>query len=171
MSEEIQSFLVGTIFLDLLLLVALAVSISRGAGNSGLVARRAMARVGAVPLLVQSLHLLEEWRTGFHLRFPELLGLHPWSEGLFLSFNLGWIGIWMLSLPGVRIGLRASLFPLWFLGVVSIANGVAHPLLSVVSGGYFPGLWTSPLCGVAGFMLLRAMAQFTGGQRPEPKAA
>ena len=171
MREELQSFLIGTVFLDVLFIVALGLTVSRGAGDSGLAARQAMARLGALPIAVQSLHFLEEWKTGFHIRFPELLGLHPWSEALFVGFNLTWIGIFMVSLPGIRTGVRAALFPLWFLGVASVVNCVAHPLLAVAAGGYFPGLWTSPLCGVAGVLVLRAMLEFTHGGRLERKAA
>jgi hypothetical protein len=46
------------------------------------------------------------------------------------------------------------LFPLWFLGIACALNGLAHPLLALRSGGYFPGLITSPLVGVAGVLLL-----------------
>jgi hypothetical protein len=41
------------------------------------------------------------------------------------------------------------------------ANGVAHPLLSMRTGGYFPGLVTSLLVGVIGILLLRRLALIT----------
>ncbi|MBI2569230.1 MAG: hypothetical protein HYV63_19595 [Candidatus Schekmanbacteria bacterium] len=45
-------------------------------------------------------------------------------------------------------------------------NGIGHPLFAVASGGYFPGLITSPLIGVAGVVLwgrlLRATAERLG---------
>jgi len=66
--------------------------------------------------------------------------------------------------------MRAALFPLWFLAIASLANGVAHPLLSVQAGRYFPGLFTSPLVGVAGLALLRQMALATGDVRLESGA-
>ncbi len=40
-------------------------------------------------------------------------------------------------------------------------NGVVHPLLAVASGGYFPGLWSSPLVGIVGVLLLRALGSFS----------
>jgi len=53
------------------------------------------------------------------------------------------------------------LFSIWFLAIASAVNGVAHPVLSLVSGGYFPGLWSSPLVGVAGVFLLRALPRLS----------
>jgi hypothetical protein len=40
-------------------------------------------------------------------------------------------------------------------------NGVAHPLLSVATGGYFPGLFTSPVVGGIGLVLLSRLWKAT----------
>jgi hypothetical protein len=48
-------------------------------------------------------------------------------------------------------------FPVWFLAIASAANGVVHPILSLIVAGYFPGLWTSPLAGLLGAALLRTL--------------
>ena len=130
--------------------------------RSGDAARRVIVKLAAVLLTIQAVHVLEEWVTGFHERLPALFDLHPWSTELYLGFNISWIGIWLMSLFGVRVGLHAAFFPLWFLGLASMLNGVAHPLLALTSGGYFPGLWTSPLCAVGGLVLLSALARYTG---------
>ena len=45
-----------------------------------------------------------------------------------------------LSVLGLAERQRAALFPFWLLGIAGAANGIAHPLLSVIAGGYFPGL-------------------------------
>ena len=42
-----------------------------------------------------------------------------------------------------------------------MANGLAHPLLAIRAGGYFPGLATAPLVGVVGVMLFRRLLRIT----------
>jgi hypothetical protein len=62
----------------------------------------------------------------------------------------------------VRAGYGAAFFAAWFLAVAAMANGVAHPLLAVASGGYFPGLVTAPVIagvGIRLFVRLRAATQ------------
>ena len=161
MTEELQSFLLGTIPLDLMLVLALRLTVVRGAASPNTVLRRSAMWTAGMALAIQGLHFAEEWATGFNCRFPELLGLHPWSIELWATFNLVWIGIWLLSLYGLRIGMRAALFPLWFLGIAGAVNLVAHPLLALAEGGYFPGLWTAPLCGLSGGLLLRGLTSLT----------
>jgi hypothetical protein len=114
-----------------------------------------------VTTLLQAGHFSEELATGFHRRFPELLGLPPMSVKLFATFNIVWLVIWILSIPGIRARMRVALFPAWFLGIASVMNGVAHPLLSLASSGYFPGLFTSPLVGISGVFLVSTLRRFT----------
>jgi len=45
--------------------------------------------------------------------------------------------------------------------MAALANGVAHPLLSVRVAGYFPGLITSPVLGIVGVLLLRRLTSIT----------
>ncbi len=161
MSAELRSFLTGTIALDMMLLAALFLTLTRGEVGSERAARRRLAGVVAAAIGVQGVHFLEEWATGFYERFPELLGLVPWSASLWVSFNLVWIAIWCLSLVGVLAGWRAALFPVWFLAIACAVNAVAHPLLALAVGGYFPGLWSSPLAGVTGVVFLGRLASFT----------
>ena len=99
--------------------------------------------------------------TGFHERFPTLFRLREMPLGFFVSLNVAWLGIWSASLWGLRARHRAALFPLWFLGMGCIANGVAHPVFSVFVGGYFPGLLTSPVVGFLGVVLLRQLLGVT----------
>jgi hypothetical protein len=56
---------------------------------------------------------------------------------------------------------RIALFPLWFMGIACVVNGLGHPALSARAGGYFPGLVTSPLVGVLGILLLRKLGLIT----------
>jgi hypothetical protein len=114
---------------------------------------------------IQSLHFLEEASTGFPQRLGELVGLPPMPNSFFLVFNLAWIGIWIVSVPGLRSGRPAAYFPAWFLAVAAVVNGFAHPMLALVSAGYFPGLVTSPFIGIAGYRLWRRLQTAT-----QPKA-
>ncbi len=50
-------------------------------------------------------------------------------------------------------GYRIALLPVWFFAIGAIVNGIAHPMLAVVSQGYFPGSITSPVVGVLGVLL------------------
>lgn len=171
MHEALYSVLVGTAGLSLAALMALLLTVTRSVGDPDPLARRSLVRLIALAILLQSLHFTEELLTGFHMRFPEMLGLRPWSITFFVGFNLFWIAVWGGSLAGVHRQLRAALFPLWFLGIACAANGIAHPLFSVVERGYFPGLWSSPLVGIAGFLLLRGLAAFTRAERLSPGSA
>ena len=56
---------------------------------------------------------------------------------------------------------QVALFPLWFLGVAGVANGLFHPLLALDAGGYFPGLVTSLLVAAVGLLLLAQLARVT----------
>ena len=170
MDSEIGSFLVGTIPLDVLLLLALHRTVTRGPGPAGGAERRRLMGWFAVAIAVQCVHFAEEWLADFHLRYPALLGLRPWSIELWAGFNLTWIAVWCLSLLGLRAGWRPALFPVWFLALACLVNCAAHPLLAVAAGGYFPGLWSSPFCGLVGVPLFALLSRLTepgvSGLRP-----
>ena len=67
----------------------------------------------------------------------------------------------MLSVPALMARISAALFPLWFLAVASVSNALLHPALAIATGGYFPGVLTSPVVGTAGFFLLRGLIRIT----------
>lgn len=160
MSPEWSSFLLGTIPLDLLLVLALRLTLTRPADLAAPAGRRLIGLFAAA-VAVQGGHFAEEWATGFNERYPALLGLHPWSIELWAGFNLVWIAIWCLALVGLARRWRPALMPVWFLALACPLNCVAHPLLALAVGGYFPGLWTSPLCGLVGVPLLALLARIT----------
>lgn len=162
MNDEIGSFLQGTIPLDVMLLVAVYLTLSHGSGPSDKRARYRLIGLFAAAIVVQGFHFAEEWMTGFNVLFPEMLGLPPWSVALWAGFNIGWIAIWCVTILGLLRPWRPALFPVWFLAVACLVNGIAHPLLALAAGGYFPGLWTSPFAGLVGLVLLRRLARFTG---------
>lgn len=161
MREELRSILLGTAGLWIAAVTALFLTLAReGVGASG-ERLRAAVRLAAVAVILQGGHFAEELATGFHQRFPELLGLTPWPAGFFVSFNLFWLATWGLSIWGLAARRRLALFPLWFLAVAGVANGAAHPLLALRAAGYFPGLVSSPFVGTAGILLLRCLLHLT----------
>jgi hypothetical protein len=161
-NEELRSILLGTLGLSFAAGAAALLTVTRGRLAGSRPELRAAARAAVVATLLQSTHFAEELATGFRERFPELLGLTAWSPGFFVWFNLLWLAVWGISSWGLARGRRLALFPLWFLGIACLANGLAHPLLSARAGGYFPGLLTSPLVGIAGLLLLRHLLRVTG---------
>jgi hypothetical protein len=117
MTAELRSILLGTAGLSVAGVVALLLTLARGGVVASRIELRAAVRLASAVVLVQAVHFAEELATGFHRRFPELLGLSPWSLPFFVSFNLVWLAIWGLSLWGLNTRRRAALFPLWFLGL------------------------------------------------------
>jgi hypothetical protein len=160
-SEALGSIMVGTGGLTVLALVALALTLARSFREPGGRSRTLLVRAAALAIVLQCLHFVEELATGFHVRFPELLELAPWPREFFVAFNVAWLCVWGLSVAGVRAGIRAALFPIWFLALAMVLNGVVQPLLAYLAGGYFPGLWTSPLLGVLGVIVLRRIIRAT----------
>jgi hypothetical protein len=160
-SDEIESVVVGTLGLSALAVVAVWLTIARERVESGSPSSLAVVPVAVTTWLVQAAHFVEELVTGFHRRFPELMGLSPWPPGFFVSFNLVWLVLWAFSCRTIASGSRPAAFGLWFLSLAGLVNGVAHPLLAAATGGYFPGLFTSPLVGLAGVQLLRRLVRAT----------
>jgi hypothetical protein len=159
--DDLRSIFVGTAGLSVAAAVAVYLALSRGRPPCDLAGIRVAVRAAALATGLQAAHFVEELATGFHRRFPIELGLAPWPASFFLSFNLFWLVVWAVSgrrLPGRH---AAALAALWFLGLAGVINAAAHPLLAVRAGGYFPGLVTAPLAGVAGFLLLRRLAAIT----------
>jgi hypothetical protein len=92
--------------------------------------------------------------------------LTVWSDTFFVIFNLTWLVVWAVAIVGLRKFPRVAAIPLWFLAIASAVNGVAHPIMSVAVAGYFPGLWSSLIVGILGFILLHRLflaTSTTGG--------
>ena len=156
MSDTLRSILTGTAGLDVAMVVAIILTVRRAPRS----AAPDFLLLGWITLAIQGVHFSEELLTGFDRRFPVILGLAPWPETFFVSFNLVWLVIWAAAL--ITLGhLRVALFPLWFLAIAAIANGIAHPLGSLAVRGYFPGLVSAPLLGLAGVLLFGRLMAFT----------
>ncbi len=161
MTESLRSVLLGTSVLSAALALALLLSLRRSTLSQDPAARDGVLRLLLLAIAVQCLHFGEEFVTGFHVRFPEMLGLSPWTPEFFVAFNLVWIAIWVISARALALGegVRLALLPVWFLAIAAAANGIGHPVFALRAGGYFPGLFTSPLIGILGAALwLRLLA-------------
>jgi len=159
-----MSFVPSLVALSAMAAVALWITIARGGIRADADALSSAVRLATLAVAGQIAHFGEEAAGGLNRRLPELFGLEPVSMDAFVSVNLVALGIWALSvvaLAGRSPVARVALFPLWFLGVASVSNAVLHPALALAAGGAFPGLWTSPVVGVTGVLLLRALARIT----------
>ena len=154
-----SSVLLGTSGLTLAAIAAIALTCSRPGVSSEALGK--LRRIAGVAVVAQAAHFGEELLHQFYLRFPVRLGLAPWSERFFVLFNVVWLVIWVLAIVNLARFPRLAAFPLWFLAIASIANGVVHPLLSLAAGGYFPGLWSSPIVGILGVVLVGTLASAT----------
>lgn len=153
MDDSLSSMLIGTIAVWVLAAAAVWLTSSRPIRALPLPERDRLLRLFLLAISLQCLHFLEEFLTGFHVRFPPLWGLQPWTAEFFVAFNVCWIAVWSLCAAGVLKGVRAAYFSLWLLALALLVNGIAHPGLSLRVGGYFPGLLTSPLEGWLGIVL------------------
>ena len=158
-----QSIFLGTLPLAFAALIALVLTLTRTANKTNSRIRDRVISLFLLCIALQFLHFVEEYVTRFNERFPQLLGLAAWSNEFFVSFNLIWITVWTLSAIGLRANFRPAFFAVWFLIISMVLNGVAHPVLAIAAGGYFPGLWTSPFLGVMGLMLGLDFWKFTAG--------
>jgi uncharacterized membrane protein YhdT len=161
LAQNLQSILLGTSALALAAVVAVLLTLLRRAPEPDPKRRNRLINLLLIGVLLQCLHFGEEFLTRFNDRFPQLLGLPPWSREFFVAFNLFWIAVWVLSAVGLRNNLRLAHFPVWFLIVAMLLNGLGHPLLAIAVGGYFPGLWTSWLVGLMGLILGLNFWRFT----------
>jgi hypothetical protein len=100
----------------------------------------------------QSVRFAEEFMTGFEDRFPALLDLRPWSAKDFVLFNLGWLTTRLLAAAELHKGYRVMLFAVWFFAIAFMVNGLARPVLAVITRGSFPGLISSPVVGLMGVL-------------------
>ncbi len=156
-----SSLIPSIAILGLAALVALQLAVRRPSPAEFRSERTAASRMLALATAIQSGHFVEEWATGFHIRFPALFGLEPMPSTVFAAFNLTWIAIWIVSIPMLRTARVPALFAAWFLAIAGMLNGLAHPLMAVASGGYFPGLITSPFIGLASVYLWRRLRSAT----------
>lgn len=161
MNETFASILPSVVALSVLAGIAVATTAAGGDLLADGVAVQAARRIAFLATVVQGVHFMEEAATGFNVRLPALFGLQPMPMTFFIAFNVVWLAIWLGSVWVLPRGYAFARFALWFLAIASIANAVIHPLLSIITAGYFPGLVTSPVVGIVGYFLLRRLSQIT----------
>lgn len=162
-----QGLLPSIIVLGLAALAALRLAVTRRSSPERVQERLGAARALALALVIQGIHFAEEAMTGFHERLGALLGLPGMPFSYFVVFNLMWLGIWVASVPGLRSARAAAFFAAWFLAIAGMVNGIAHPLLAITAGEYFPGLVSSTFIAGASVWLwlqLRSATQPRGSE-------
>lgn len=111
-------------------------------------------------ILAQAAHSVEEYVEKLYevfapTRFVSSLLSHDLPRG-FLIANVALVsfGLWCWAMP-VRSGWPMARRLVWFWILLEIANGLAHSLIALLRGSYFPGLATAPLLlFFAGWLLL-----------------
>jgi len=164
------SLVPSIVVLGLAAFAALQLTLRRPSSTEFAIERGGASQALALATAIQSGHFAEEWITGFHVRFPALFGLEPMPLSFFVVFNLTWIVIWIASVPLLRSALNPAIkpafFAAWFLAIAGMLNGVAHPVMAVASGGYFPGLISSPFVGLVSIYLwYRLHSATSSGQK------
>lgn len=157
MNENALNLLLAPAGLYLPLIAAVVLSLIRQPRRIGRGAIIKLVGIFLIGVACQCVHFIEEFTTRIYEVFPPLFGLAPITPELFVGFNAFWLGIWSVAAYGILRGYRAAYFPVWFFGLAMCLNGVAHPLLSVWTGGYFPGLVTSPVVGLMGILVVRRL--------------
>lgn len=112
----------------------------------------------SVGLVVFVMHASEEYLHGFQRRLPALVGDDRWSDTQFVTFN----GVWFVVFAAAAWAVRrrqpvGALVVLFFALGGGLGNGIAHVMLTLTQGAYFPGAWTAPLCLLVGVLLLRQL--------------
>lgn len=105
---------------------------------------------------IQCLHFAEEYVTDFHVEVPKLLGQEPYPLDYWLIFNM--VAYFFFILGGIAIHNKKNeymLVPLFFVVVGVLLNGLGHVLLSIYTGGYFPGLYSALLYVLLGPILIK----------------
>jgi hypothetical protein len=116
-------------------------------------------------IAVQCVHFAEEFATGFQRQFPQLFG-SQWDDAHFVTFNLAWLGVFVLAALGIYRRIPLAYLPALFLAAIGgVANGGSHLLLSVIQRRYFPGAVTAPICLLAGIGVLARLFGRSEGER------
>ena len=142
------NLLPSVLILGLAALCAIFLARIRRSPSNRVAERLAASRVLGLAVVFQGAHFAEEAVIGFHEQLPAIFDLQRIPFTLFVGFNLLWLAIWLVSIPGIRASHRGAFFAAWFLAIAGMINGVAHPLLAVAQEGYFPGLISSPMVAV-----------------------
>ena len=124
-----------------------------------LVEKSSVIHVYLFGLAIQCLHFLEEYLTGFQRKYPQTLGMAPWSDQFFVSLNLIALAIFILAALGLFLQIRLAYVVVWFFAIAMTGNGIVHPALSLWRGSYYPGTVTPPIHLIVGLTLLTKLVK------------
>jgi hypothetical protein len=112
----------------------------------------------------QFVHFTEEFLTGFYDRFPQLYGASPFSQALFVSFNMVSYFVFVVTCLLVFVkGIRFLLIPvLFFIVYGAIGNAISHTWWVVLQKSYFPGFYTAQAYWIIGPL---ALSKLIGSRR------
>ncbi|MGL4766583.1 MAG: hypothetical protein ACRCV6_00640 [Formosimonas sp.] len=107
-------------------------------------------------LAIQFLHFAEEFLTDFKTFYPVHYGGLPYSNELFVTFNMSAYAVFALAcVLAIQVGLRFLLVPvLFFVMYGALGNAIAHVVWTIEAWNYRPGFYTALLYWVAGPWLL-----------------
>lgn len=104
----------------------------------------------------QFIHFAEEFTTGFRSQFPLLYGGTPYSDDLFVTFNM--LSYFVFTLACILVftkKLRFLLIPVMFYIIYgAIGNAISHTWWSLYLKSYFPGFASAQLYWILGPMVL-----------------
>ncbi len=87
------------------------------------------------------IHLLEELKTGFRLKFP--LGEIPlW---LFVTLNVIIYSLCIVLFFQLKRSLESTVLYLWIFVAAMLLNAAGHIAMTIAKRKYFPGVFTSLL--------------------------
>jgi hypothetical protein len=108
-------------------------------------ARNAFLPLYFVALAWQCIHFAEEFSTGFAVLFPKIYNGQPYTDATFVSFNM--ISYFVFILAPIMVyfkGLKFLFLPvLFFIVYGAMGNAIAHVWWAIITGHYFPGLYTA----------------------------
>ena len=115
-------------------------------------------------LSIQFLHFAEEFANNFRTHFPMLYGGEPYTNTLFVIFNMIAYAAFTLACLLVFYGrLRFLMLPvLFFIVYGALGNAISHTWWQIYATGYFPGFYTALAYWLAGPWLLNKV---TGDRR------
>jgi hypothetical protein len=104
----------------------------------------------------QFIHFSEEFTTNFKELFPLLYNGQPYTDNLFVTFNMGSYFVFIAApVLAYYKGLKFLFLPtLFFIVYGAMGNAIAHTWWSLYLSKYFPGLYTASLYWVLGPVLL-----------------
>lgn len=121
---------------------------------------RAVVAAYLTAVAFQIVHLAEEWNQDFPHEFTDLVGSdRTWELDSFLAvFVFGAGALWVLAGAGALYGSRLASYFVWFYALgAGLINAIAHFVLPLFEGGYFPGLITAPGHLILSILLVRLL--------------